>query len=249
MLSLWKLKKKKLPKVNSDIFLLVSTLTSLSFFLEVHARSIPFDETERVLTASDPRTRVECKISNDGAYFIGELMIDNGAQNEMSISPRKIYQLGLRPYRHLRTVSNLKKKSVRFDPPVSVELKLKRGDYVESRQEYLQAQCHLNELVSFLTGLKINGVTNDNALDKYNELMETGFLLPSLVVLPSLSDISSSSCSFVSMVGRIVRLSPRPSEDPDQRVVIGITGISKFHIKVDPKNRALEIEEECDFEG
>lgn len=219
-----------------------------STYISVRGKSVPFDESERILTATDPRTRVECKVSHENCYLIGEFMIDDGAQNEMTLPPRKIFQLGLRPYSHLRNVSNLGKKAIRFDPPVSVEIKFLRGSDIEVRKEYLQAQCWLDELVGFLQSVvPAESVTHDNALSEYNRLMNSNYTLPTTSI-PEPPDESFVPTSLVGLTLELTPVKHRPPQNPDQRVVLGVKGIVKFHCKIDPEHRALEIEEECELE-
>lgn len=199
----------------------------------------------RLFEVHDSRVRVECSVSHNNLAFEMEAMCDGGASNvELTLPPRKIIQLGLKPFgkpTRSKGSTNDTAFTTRFEPPVKVKIKFLRDNEEEVREEYLTACCHLSEYEAE----KRQSSTGAEG-DSSGHSTLSG-------VKRKASDMSDSSVSrgFSSKEKVSIKLSPvthRPSSNPDQRVVLGQKGLAKFCVLANFKDKVLEIEEEDETE-
>lgn len=196
----------------------------------------------------DDRVRVECEIANGDKCFFASAMCDTGAKGaELTLPARKIIQLGLLPYQTYRAKgsTNDSKQSCKFEPTVKVTMRFVRdGKEVESRTELLIVSCHKDEYDSELAAI---------AASSSSDPVPTAITEPMLVVTAQskrkLSEVTDTASSMEPL--KAVKLSPvvhRPPDQPNQRVVLGMAGMRKFHVHANIDKSALEIEEEVDYE-
>lgn len=205
--------------------------------------SVATERLDKLFHVDDDRVRVECEVANGDKYFFASVMCDTGAQNELTLPARKIVQLGLRPYTtyQAKGSTNDVKQSCLFEPTVKVTMRFRRdGEEVESRTALLVVSCHKkeydSELATFVSSssgkpvLNTRGSVTAGSKRKLSEVTDTSSRVEPL---------------------KAVKLSPvahRPPHQPDQRVVLGTTGMRKFHVHANIDKSSLEIEEEVDAE-